>query len=94
MTQAITNVAIVKTVQHTARIPGPQGPSVIGAIGFNFTQSAPADVWTISHNLGYKPSVSVMNAGGVEIEAEVAHLSNNTAQVTFNEPVAGLARLV
>jgi hypothetical protein len=70
--------------------PGPPGPS--GA-GFDFTQVSPVTVWTINHNLGYRPSVQVFNVGGLEVLGEIQHTSNNQTIITFNIAMAGTARL-
>lgn len=70
--------------------PGPAGPS--GA-GTTFTQASPSGTWTINHNLGYRPSVEIIDAGGNEVEATVTHTSLNQTVVTFTTPIAGIARL-
>lgn len=57
------------------------------------TQSTASAVWTIAHNLGFKPSVELFNAGSQEIDGDVLHLSDNVVQVTFNIPITGFARL-
>lgn len=70
------------------------GPSGSSGASFNHTQGGAASVWTINHNLGFKPSLTLFDVGGAEMEADVLHLTLNTTQVTFNSPVAGSARLV
>ena len=90
----ITKVSISPIVgaRGSTGLPGPPGPS--GATGFNYTQSAPSMLWTINHNLGYKPAVDLSTVGGVAMMAEVIHVSNNQAQVGFTTPPSGSARLV
>lgn len=61
--------------------------------GFTHTQSSPSDTWIINHNLGYRPSVELIDIGGLEIEGEVQHLSLNQTVVRFNVATAGFARL-
>ena len=70
--------------------PGPQGPA-----GSSFThhQTTPSPSWTMSHNLGFRPSVELLNSGGQEIEGDILHLSENVCVAYFNQPIAGLARL-
>lgn len=65
----------------------------ITTAAFVFTQSTPASTWTIAHNLGFRPSVELISSAGQEIDADVTHTSANVCVVTFNQPVAGLARL-
>ena len=70
--------------------PGPQGP-----IGMSYlhTQSTPSTTWTINHNLGFRPSVELLDTGSQKIDGEVAHPSVNQTVVTLNPATAGLARL-
>lgn len=57
------------------------------------TQTTASAVWTITHNLGFKPSVELFNAGSQEIDGDVLHLSVNVVQVSFTIPITGFARL-
>jgi len=76
-------------------IPGPAGPGGTGGIAaYVHQQSTPATVWTINHNLGFRPSVELYNSGMQEIDADIAHPSINQTVVTFNPATAGLARLI
>lgn len=72
---------------------GPVGPAGSGA-GYNFTQASASDIWTVNHNLGYKPSVQTFTVGGLEMLGEVQHISVNQTVITFNTAVAGTARLI
>jgi hypothetical protein len=96
--QIIENTAGITVLEDRVSVieivgVGPQGPAGAAANSFNFTQSTPQSVWTINHNLGYFPNVNVFSVGGLEIVASVAHLSNNTTEVSFTTPTAGTARL-
>ena len=68
---------------------GPAGPP--GAAATTFTQTTPATVWTVSHNLGHYPIVRLKTLGTQEIEGEITHLSVNQFTVTFNTAQAGQA---
>lgn len=61
---------------------------------YTHNQSVAATSWTINHNLGYKPSVELLTAGGVEFDAEVVHTSNNQVVVNLVVAIAGSARLI
>ena len=87
-----TVVTVPVTTTVTAVTEGPQGPA--GGAAFVYQQVAPATVWTINHNLGYKPSVELLDSGSQEIDGEIAHPSNNQTVVTLNPASAGLARLI
>ncbi len=71
-------------------VPGPQGPA---AGSYTHVQSSAASVWTIAHNLGFRPSVELLNSASQEIDADIVHLSNNVCIATFNLPITGVARL-
>lgn len=71
---------------------GSPGPSGTG--GYNHSQGSASNTWTINHNLGYKPSVTLFTLGGVEFDAEVIHTSVNQCVVSLVIPTAGTARLV
>ena len=70
--------------------PGPQGPA---GVSYLHTQSTPSTTWTINHNLGFRPTVELLDAGSQEIDGDVAHPSINQTIVTLNPATAGLARL-
>lgn len=72
--------------------PGPKGDKGDVA-GFAFTQTSPAVMWIIPHNLGVRPTVSIYSVGGIEMLGTVQHLSENTLQIGFAAPTAGFARL-
>lgn len=63
-----------------------------GSEPFVFTQNYAVATWTILHNLGYQPSVSLV-VGDEEVEAEVDYPDVNTVVVTFSAPQRGIARL-
>jgi hypothetical protein len=52
-----------------------------------------ATLWTINHNLGFRPAVAILDSGGNEIEADVVHTRPNQLVIHFAIPVAGVARL-
>lgn len=66
--------------------PGPPGP---GATTYNHDQVTPSAEWIVNHNLGRLVSVTVLSAGNVEVEAEIAQLSSNQLRVYFNQPQVG-----
>jgi hypothetical protein len=58
------------------------------------TQTTPQSEWIVNHGLGYKPSVTVYTIGGLEVEAEVVHISDYQLRVRFASPQTGYARCV
>lgn len=64
-----------------------------GTLGVHtHTQETAAQVWTINHNLGFRPSVKLYTTGGVEYLADVTHLNANQVQVNHKTARAGTAR--
>ena len=61
---------------------------------FIFTQGTASTVWTINHNLGRKPSVSVIENGtGCRIFPAEVHTDDNNLTLTFLAATAGTAEL-
>lgn len=50
-------------------------------------------VWTINHNLGYKPSVDIIDNGGNSIEGDISYTDTNSLTITFTSLVSGFAYL-
>ena len=65
-----------------------------GFAAYVHTQSAPSTTWTINHNLGYRPSVELINSGSQEIDGDISHPTINQTVVLLSPPTAGLARLI
>lgn len=68
---------------------GPQGPAGPSGQSYSFTPDDSQSVWNITHNLGFKPSVQVVNALGTEFFGDVVYTNNNQLTVTFSAPVYG-----
>lgn len=85
----VVTVPVTSTV--AAITQGPQGPA--GSGGYIHTQSAASTTWTINHNMGFRPSVELLDSGSQEIDGDVSHPSVNQTVVTLNPASAGLARL-
>lgn len=66
-----------------------------GASAFVFQQASVADTWTINHNLGYYPQVTLFDIGNSVFHADIDHPSANQTIVRMASglAVAGSARL-
>lgn len=82
------NTASLNTQFYTAY----DTSTIITSGGFEYTQAIPATVWTINHNLGYKPVVQASNAAGDVVVPDITHLNINTVRCTFTMPILGVAR--
>ena len=79
----------------TRGIPGPQGPQGPpgGGAGATYThiQSVAAAVWTVPHNLGRYPSITVVDNLGGQLYPDVRYLDADIAQITHSVPLTGRA---
>ena len=94
---AVTNTVTVTegdTTVVTVTTAGPQGPGGGAGAAYVNTQASPATTWTINHNLGFRPSVELLDSGSQEIDGDIAHPTTNQTVVTLNPATAGLARLI
>jgi hypothetical protein len=55
------------------------------------TQSASASTWTISHNLGFFPSVNVVDNGGNMVIGDVLYITENQVSISFSASFGGKA---
>ena len=96
ITEDLGTVEVVTATASTVQVAteGPQGPPGAAAQGYIHTQSTPSATWTMPHNLGFKPSVELLNVGSQEIEGDVVHTSQNVCIAYFTTPIAGYARLI
>lgn len=64
----------------------------IGGV-YTHTQSSPSTTWTIIHNLGYHPSVTVVDSADSAVVGDVTYVSENQLTVTFSVAFGGKAYL-
>lgn len=56
-------------------------------------QMTPSNVWTITHSLGFYPSVSVIDYGGNTVVGDVSYISENQISISFSASFGGKAYL-
>lgn len=68
-------------------------PSDAGGSDKNYvhTQGSPSAVWTVTHNLGKRPAVSIVDSAGTQWFAQVEYLSDNQCRLTFSGAFSGAA---
>lgn len=64
-----------------------------GDKSYTHNQSAPATTWTINHNLGKNPSVSLVDTAGTQVFGSVHYVSSTQLTVTFSVAFSGTAYL-
>lgn len=78
---------------------GTQGPQGAGGSGggadshFTFNQGIASASWSINHNLGKFPSISVVDSAGHQGFGSVRYVDANNLVVSFAAPFAGTAYL-
>lgn len=90
------NIIIRKQgTQGTQGAQGAQGiQGISGTSGYNHTQGSSSTVWTIPHNLGYIPSVEIIDSAGSEVEGDVHHNDLNNTTIILTDSMSGKARLI
>jgi|SRR3990170_2078783 len=73
---------------------GPQGPPGSSVATYVHDQAIPAATWTIVHNLGYPPNVTVVDSSGREVVGDVTYpIPNTTVEIEFSSAFGGKAYL-
>lgn len=60
---------------------------------FEFTQASAEATWTIQHNLGKYPSVTVVDSANTVVIGEVQYVDLNNITITFSAAFSGKAYL-
>lgn len=63
------------------------------ALRFVHVQSAAIATWDIVHNMGYMPSVTVIDSGGNEVEGNIVYNNTDTLTLIFSSEMSGTAYL-
>ena len=64
------------------------------APGYIHTQSMMATTWTVVHNLGKHPAVSVEDAVGNVLYGSIVYTSDSALTITFHNAITGRANCV
>lgn len=75
---------------------GPRGVDGVNGVGdlhYLHQQNVASAVWTITHNLGKYPAVTVIDSAGSQCEGTVTYLNENALTLTFGAGFAGTAYL-
>ena len=94
----VLSVGTVTTGTAAVAITGTAPSQVLNFVipisgSYTHTQSVSSANWTITHNLGFSPSVSVVDSGGNHVVGDVNYVSVNVLTVSFSSPFGGSAYL-
>lgn len=56
---------------------------------YTHEQTAPAEVWTVPHNLSRKPAVTVVDMLGEQLLSDVRFVDDDIVQITHSAPTIG-----
>lgn len=86
------NVVTVDTTENTVTVT--TGSVASGPTRRHIhTQNSPSTTWTITHTLGGKPQVTVVDTGDNVVLGDVQYLSSAQIICSFSAPFSGLAYL-
>jgi hypothetical protein len=91
---------------HDVAISNPQNNDVLtyeassalwkpskAALRYQHSQTTAISTWTVVHNMGYMPSVTVIDSGGNEVEGDIVYNSTSTLTLSFSAEMSGVAYL-
>lgn len=70
---------------------GPTPVPGTGDLNYHHVQAMPSTQWTVNHNLGKYPSVSVVDSGGAGVLGEIRYVSMQQCILTFSAAFSGEA---
>ncbi len=87
----VNNSATVSESQTT--VTATTGTSIVEPSTYVHSQSSASSTWAISHGLGRKPSVTIVDSGGNVQIGEVLYNSDDQITVSFAAAFSGYAYL-
>lgn len=87
----VNNSATVSESQTT--VTATTGTSIVEPSTYVHSQSSASSTWTISHGLGRKPSVTIVDSSGNVQIGEVLYDSDNQITLAFAAAFSGYAYL-
>ena len=84
-------ISVLSTPGGRQGVPGPPGAS--GDLNAVHQQAFALAVWQVTHNLGKRPSVTVVDSAGDAVEGSVRYLDDNRLTITFSAAFSGSAYL-
>ncbi len=99
----VVNGDSINVVEASVGLQGPPGPrGFTGAPGVSpagadlhatHVQASAADLWLVAHNLGKRPSVTVVDSAGDPVEGMVSYTDSSNLTITFSAAFSGEAYL-
>lgn len=86
-----TEVSVSGVISATGGNSNQWNAAAAKAAGYTHTQLSPEATWDVTHNLGKRASVSVVDSGENIVIGEVQYLDDNSVRITFSAAFAGKA---
>jgi hypothetical protein len=88
--QEIGSVSLTNTTPNAVTV----SKVAVGAEGdkhYTHIQANATDQWDVTHNLGKRASVNIVDNNGYEVIARIHYMSDNRVIIEFSQPVSGKA---
>lgn len=81
--------------QYATDVSGTKGWFAKASVRYTHSQGSPSAVWTVNHNLGFRPRVAVEDLAGQSVLADIQNVGNGfaTLEIRFGSPMPGIAYL-
>lgn len=86
-TQVASTTLKVEQPTTSVTIKGIQGSDA----HYTHTQTVPSDTWSVTHNLGKKCAVTVVDSADTVVYGEIEYTDLNNVTLTFNGAFSGKA---
>lgn len=58
---------------------------------YSHDQSVAAATWNVQHSLGKRPSVTILDSSGNQVEGQIIYIDNNNVEIRFAFSMSGTA---
>ena len=89
----VNDVILITTPSGTQDFGTAQGSLEPQALAYEHIQNSVSSSWVITHNLGFKPNVTVVDSAGTIYEGEITYTNLNSLTVSFSQGFSGKAYL-
>lgn len=92
----VLTVGTVSTGSASVNITGTPPSQVINFVlpasaTYTHNQSTSASTWVVYHNMGFFPSVTVVDSGGNMVIGDVSYITDNQVSISFSAAFGGKA---
>jgi hypothetical protein len=96
------DISLLPGVPGQRGATGPTGPAgdltavynaIPALVSYTHNQATVATTWNITHNLNFRPNVTVFDSANTMVEGSVLHTSNTQLSVSFSAGISGSAYL-